>query len=128
MAAVMALILIPVVAAVGLMLLINIDNLSLSTAMGTLVFMALAIGVFASLFKMARRWENARCPGSELHRCRHRSPVGDVVLRDHARIGPHRGVDRIDARLDGEERALRRDRSANRGARGGRAGCGPWQS
>ena len=54
----MALILIPVVAAVGLMLRSNIGSFSLATAMGTIAFSALAIGVFASLFKMARRWEN----------------------------------------------------------------------
>lgn len=58
MAAVMVLILLPVVAAVGFMLLTNIDTFSLATAMGTIAFAALAIGVFASLFKMARRWEN----------------------------------------------------------------------
>lgn len=58
MAAVMALILIPVVAAVGLMFVTNLGGSSFSTTIGTLAFAALAIGVFASLFKMARRWEN----------------------------------------------------------------------
>lgn len=58
MAAVMALILVPVIAAVGFMFMTSIDNLSFATAMGTTAFAALAIGVFASLFKMVRRWEN----------------------------------------------------------------------
>ena len=58
MAAVMALILIPVVAAVGLMLEANLGDHSFTTVVGVVAFAALAIGVFASLFKMARRWEN----------------------------------------------------------------------
>jgi hypothetical protein len=58
MAVVMALILIPVVAAVGAMLRASSDSLTLATAMGTFAFAVLAFGVFASLFKMARRWED----------------------------------------------------------------------
>jgi hypothetical protein len=60
MAAVMALILIPVVAAVSLMFLTNVGHPSFATVLGTTAFAALAIGVFASVFKMARRWEEEK--------------------------------------------------------------------
>jgi hypothetical protein len=57
MAAVMALILLPVVAAVGFMVLGNSGG-SASVTFATLCFTVLAFGVFAGLFKMARGWEN----------------------------------------------------------------------
>lgn len=53
----MALILIPVVAAIGLMFGSSFGE-SPSATVATLLFATLAIGVFASVFKMARRWEN----------------------------------------------------------------------
>lgn len=57
MAAVMALILLPVVASVGFMVLGN-NGGPASVTFATLCFSALAGGVFAGLFKMARGWEN----------------------------------------------------------------------
>ena len=53
----MALILLPVVASVGFMVLGNSGG-PVSTTFATLCFAALAGGVFAGLFKMARGWEN----------------------------------------------------------------------
>ena len=57
MAAVLALILIPIVAAVGFMFLAN-DGGSVAGRMATVCFGLLAAGVFVGLFRMARRWEN----------------------------------------------------------------------
>lgn len=57
MAAVLALILLPVIAAIGFMFLSNGGGSPAATG-AMLVFAMLAIGVFASIFKMARRWED----------------------------------------------------------------------
>jgi len=57
MAAIMALILLPVVAAVGVMFKASSGG-SFSVMFAMLCFALLAGGVFAGLFKMARRWEN----------------------------------------------------------------------
>jgi len=57
MAAVLALVLIPAIAAVGFMVVTN-EGGSLGTMMATLCFAMLAAGVFVGLFKMARRWED----------------------------------------------------------------------
>jgi hypothetical protein len=57
MAAVMALILLPVVAAVGVMVKASAGG-SFGVTFAMLCFTLLAAGVFAGLFKMARRWEN----------------------------------------------------------------------
>lgn len=57
MAAIMALILLPTIAAIGCLLLSS-AGASFGTIMGGLVFTALALGVFVSLFKLVQRWEN----------------------------------------------------------------------
>jgi hypothetical protein len=57
MAAVMALIFVPALATVALMLASNLGG-SLGPTFATLLYAALAMGVFAGLFKMARRWED----------------------------------------------------------------------
>jgi hypothetical protein len=57
MAAIMALILLPTVAAIGFMFLADFGSSPVATVAG-LVFAALALGVFGSLFKLARQWEN----------------------------------------------------------------------
>jgi predicted Na+-dependent transporter len=57
MAAVLCLVLIPIIAAIGVMFASNFGE-SASATLATLMFAALAIGVFSSVVKMARRWEN----------------------------------------------------------------------
>lgn len=57
MAAVFALILIPVIAASGFMLLSNLGSGPVAV-LATLCFGLLAYGVFGGLFRMARRWED----------------------------------------------------------------------
>jgi hypothetical protein len=57
MAAVFALILIPVIASVGGLLHANLGG-SLAAKLAMLMFAALAFGVFGSVLKMAARWEN----------------------------------------------------------------------
>ena len=57
MAAIMALIFVPVLFAIGLMVVTNLGG-SLVATIGTLAFTLLAAGVFVGLFKLARRWED----------------------------------------------------------------------
>lgn len=57
MAAVFALVFIPVVASIGFMLGANF-GVSLPATVALLAFAALAMGVFFSTLKMARRWED----------------------------------------------------------------------
>ncbi|MBX3157744.1 MAG: hypothetical protein KF773_17380 [Deltaproteobacteria bacterium] len=57
MAAVFALVFIPVVASIGFMLGANV-GVSLPATIAMLMFAVLAMGVFLSVFKMARRWED----------------------------------------------------------------------
>ena len=57
MAAIMALIFVPALFAVGLIVLTNLDG-SLVAATGSVLFALLAIGIFVGLLKLARRWEN----------------------------------------------------------------------
>lgn len=57
MAAIMALIFVPIVAAVGFMAMNNIGDSPAATT-ATLVFAALAIGIFTKLFEMAWRWDH----------------------------------------------------------------------
>lgn len=56
MAAIMALIFVPVLAAVGLMVMSNLGTTA--AIMAALTFGLLAFGVFGGLFKMARGWED----------------------------------------------------------------------
>jgi hypothetical protein len=57
MAAVMALIFVPAIAAIGFMVMSNLGTSPAATA-AALIFAMLAMGIFAGLFKLARRWEN----------------------------------------------------------------------
>jgi hypothetical protein len=59
MAAVLALVFLPALAAAGFMILVVRDDLSLATAFAGIVFTTLAAGVFGGALRMARRWEGA---------------------------------------------------------------------
>lgn len=56
MAAIMALIFVPALAAVGIMVMGNLETPAAIFA--ALTFSLLAFGVFGGLFKLARGWEN----------------------------------------------------------------------
>ena len=58
MAAVFALIFLFVIASIGFMLKALPSSLGFGTVLGAACFVALAVGVFIGLFKLARRWEN----------------------------------------------------------------------
>jgi hypothetical protein len=61
MAAIMALIFVPALAAVGFMVMSNIGTSPAGTV-ASICFAVLAMGVFAALFKLARRWEQEELP------------------------------------------------------------------
>jgi hypothetical protein len=56
MAAIMALIFVPALAAIGFMLLSDLGT-SPAATVASLLFAVLAMGLFVSLFKQVRRWE-----------------------------------------------------------------------
>jgi hypothetical protein len=58
MAAVFALIFLPVLASVGLMIQVFRGQESFGSALAMICFTVMAAGVFVGLFNMARRWEN----------------------------------------------------------------------
>jgi hypothetical protein len=58
MAAVLALVLLPIVASVGFMVKVVLTDLSVGSALAGLAFLLLASGVFIGLFNMVRRWED----------------------------------------------------------------------
>jgi hypothetical protein len=58
MAAVMALVFLFVLASVALMLKTTLGGLTLATGLAMACFTALAIGVFVSTLRQARRWED----------------------------------------------------------------------
>ena len=58
MAAVFALVFVPALAAVLLMAGVVRGSLSLSTGLAATVFIALAAGMLAGLFRLARKWED----------------------------------------------------------------------
>ena len=58
MAAVLALIFLPVIASVGVMVQIIRGDLGFGPGLALMCFCALALGVFGGLLTMSRRWEN----------------------------------------------------------------------
>ena len=58
MAAVFALVFLPVLASIALVLGLLRGDASLSTRFAATAFVLLASGVFGGLFRMARRWEH----------------------------------------------------------------------
>ena len=58
MAAVFALIFLPVIASVGVMVQIFRGGIGFGPGLALICFSALALGVFGGLLKMAQRWEN----------------------------------------------------------------------
>jgi hypothetical protein len=58
MAAVLALVLLPIIASVGFMVKVVLTDLSVGSAIAGLAFLLLAGGVFVGLFNMVRRWED----------------------------------------------------------------------
>jgi len=58
MAAVLALVLLPIIASVGFMLKVVVTDLSVGSAIAGLAFLLLASGVFVGLFNMVRHWED----------------------------------------------------------------------
>jgi hypothetical protein len=57
MAAVLTLVLLPIIASLGFMFGLVQNDRSVGSAIGGLVFLLLASGVFLGLFTMVRRWE-----------------------------------------------------------------------
>jgi hypothetical protein len=58
MAAVLALVLLPIIASVGFMLQVVLSDLSVGSAFAGFAFLLLASGVFVGVFNMVRRWED----------------------------------------------------------------------
>jgi hypothetical protein len=58
MAAVMALVFVPALAALGFMFGTTRGNLTFGTGLAMMCFAMLAAGVFYGLFRMTRKWEN----------------------------------------------------------------------
>ena len=58
MAAVFALVFVPALAAVLLMVGVVRGGMAFSTVLAAAVFLALATGLLAGLFRLARRWED----------------------------------------------------------------------